>query len=186
MINSFQDEGTLVWSYWVEIAWFTFFQKFATFLLGYLLVFYYMYHRYQLDHMEGKISTIREVKNSYRDLYEDLKEQSIQEETSVLYVKVGNKIKVVPVSRIEWIQSDDYCVRVHVDEHEYVLRKSMKAMEGMLPDNFIRVHRQAIVNTDYMKELVFNGRNLIILNDGTQVAIAKSRITEIRKVIKTM
>lgn len=186
MINSIQEEGVLVWNQWVKVAKFTFFQKFATFMLGYLLVYYYMYHTRELNQMEGKISTIREVKNSYRDLYEDLKEQSIQEETSVLYVKIGNKIKVVPVTGIEWIQSDDYCVRVHADDHEYVLRKSMKAMEEMLPENFLRVHRQAIINTDFIKELVFNGRNVIILKDGTQVAIAKSRLSEVRKTIKTL
>jgi hypothetical protein len=186
LVYTVKDAEVITIEYWSEVAWFIFFQKFTTFLLGYLLVFYYLYHKYQLQDMEGEISTIRQVRNSYRDLYEDLKEQSIQEETKVLYVKIGNKIKVVPIPDIEWIQSDDYCVRVHTGYGEYVLRKSMKSMMDMLPQSFIRVHRQAIVNMEFMKELVLNGNYAVIMKDGTEVAVAKSRLSDLKKVIETM
>ena len=93
-------------------------------------------------------------------------------------VRTAQRIQVVRVGDIDWIEAADYCARLHAGQAVHVVRVSLGALERLLdPATFVRVHRSAIVNVDRLKEIVTDssGDGVIALADGTKVRLARSR-----------
>lgn len=101
-----------------------------------------------------------------------------QEYLSRLTVRVAQRLQVVRVVDIDWIEAADYCARLHIGSSAHVVRVSLGALERLLdPTTFVRVHRSAIVNLERLKEIVSDssGDGVIMLADGTKVRLARSR-----------
>ena len=97
-------------------------------------------------------------------------------------VRRGDRRVLVGVETIRWIESEDYYVRLHFDGATHLLRTSLAALEGRLdPDRFLRVHRTAIVRRDAVLEirLLANGIRMLVLDDGTELPVARSRLREV-------
>ena len=93
-------------------------------------------------------------------------------------VRVAQRVQIVRVADIDWIEAADYCARLHAGASVHVVRVSLGALERLLdPTTFVRVHRSAIVNVDRLKEIVSDssGDGVIVLADGTKVRLARSR-----------
>lgn len=70
---------------------------------------------------------------------------------------------------IEWIKAAGNYVEVRRGGRTLLLRSTMQSLERMLDNSrFVRIHRQVIVNTDYVDTSV-RGRsgNVVQLKDGT-------------------
>jgi two-component system LytT family response regulator len=107
---------------------------------------------------------------------------------SRLAVESGDKIVLVRTSDIEWILSCGNQVRLHVGNTSYLLRQSMKRLHAMLdPTRFLRVHRNAIINLDYVEE--FNlpaiGNMFVKLRNGFCLPLRKSTRPMLRKLLMT-
>ena len=119
-------------------------------------------------------------------MYNELKSKSLDDSEKIISVKIGNRIKQVSISGIEWIESDNYCVKLHTREGCFTIRASMKYLEKYLPnDHFIRVHRNAIVNRTLIDELDISESPLVKLKNGEVIRVAMSRLGAVRKKIKT-
>jgi len=97
---------------------------------------------------------------------------------SRITVRVAQRVQVVLVADIDWIEAADYCAKLHVGASVHVVRVSLGALERLLdPTTFVRVHRSAIINLDRLKEIVSDssGDGVIVLGDGTRVRLARSR-----------
>ena len=97
---------------------------------------------------------------------------------SRITVRVAQRMQVVRVAEIDWIEAADYCAKLHVGGHIHVIRVSLNALERLLdPSTFVRVHRSAVINLDRLKEIVSDssGDGTIVLTDGTKVRLARSR-----------
>ena len=93
-----------------------------------------------------------------------------------LVVKSGRQLHVLPLAGIDWIESADYCVDLHVGERAYSLRRSMAAVEGELePAGFCRIHRTAIVNLARVRALVTGdgGELEVVLLDGQRLPTSR-------------
>ena len=93
-------------------------------------------------------------------------------------VRTGQRMQVVPVAEIDWIEAADYCAKLHVGATTHVVRVSLAALERLLdPTIFLRVHRSAIINVDRLKEIESDssGDGIIRLAGGTSVRLARSR-----------
>ena len=87
------------------------------------------------------ISKLKPV-NTTNDYPEDIK------------LKVGSKIKIVPISTIQMISTDKPYSVIYVNEQKILDNKSLKEFETKLnPSNFLRVHRSIIINASFIKEL---------------------------------
>jgi two-component system LytT family response regulator len=94
-----------------------------------------------------------------------------------LVVKSGGRIYFVPVDDIDWIEAAGNYLRLHVGKDDHLLRESLTALEKKLdPAHFVRIHRSTIVNLARIRELqpAFHGDYVIILNDGTELALSRS------------
>ena len=101
-------------------------------------------------------------------------------------IKIGNKLKLIPVDEITWIESDDYCVKIHTARKAYSLRKSMKSLEKeLVPFRFVRVHRQALLNMDYLAHVDFSS-SLVKLQDQSELPLSKSGAQVLRRVLDTV
>jgi two-component system, LytTR family, response regulator len=95
-----------------------------------------------------------------------------------LMIKLSNRVILLNVSDIDWIEADGNYAKLHVGRKSHMLREKMHDLEARLdPQKFVRVHRSIIVNLDRIKELYphFNGDYIIILADGTQLKLSRSR-----------
>jgi len=73
-------------------------------------------------------------------------------------VRAGARDLCVDVGEIAWIEAADYYACLHVGEKQYLLRESIKSLESKLdPKKFVRVHRSAIVNVAFVREIHRDG-----------------------------
>jgi two-component system LytT family response regulator len=97
-------------------------------------------------------------------------------------VRSAGRVVFLKADEIDWIEAADYYARLHVGGHSYLLRESMNDLEAALdPDVFVRIHRSAIVNLDRVREMrsLFRGEQMVILSDGTQLRMSRSRREEL-------
>lgn len=109
-----------------------------------------------------------------------------QEYLSRITVRVAQRVQIVRVGEIDWIEAADYCAKLHVGSNLHVVRISLAALERLLdPTSFVRVHRSAIVNLDRIKEIVSDasGDGTVVLSDGTKVRLARSRRSAVDRLL---
>jgi len=72
-----------------------------------------------------------------------------------LFTTMGTKVQFLKINAILLIQAEgDYTYVTCNDGHKGLVTKSMKEWEERLPSNhFCRVHRNSIINTDYIEEV---------------------------------
>jgi two-component system LytT family response regulator len=89
------------------------------------------------------------------------------------------------IEQILWIEAQDYYAMVHATTGHRLVRVSLAALEERLdPDQFLRVHRGAIVNLRHIRKVRQGLRLLLILSDGTQVAVSRARRQHVESVIR--
>nr|WP_321237333.1 LytTR family DNA-binding domain-containing protein [uncultured Psychroserpens sp.] len=156
------------------------YQKAPIYTLGYIAISLILYLYFENEKLQIEVQELSELKLTNSKLYQQLRSQ-VDEKSTVLNIKIGNKRKIIPVLHICWIEADDYCVKVHTTNNKtYTMRSSLKALEEKLTANFLRVHRKAIVNMDLAKELnLANTPNVILQND-TKVPVSKSNLKMVK------
>lgn len=73
-----------------------------------------------------------------------------------------------------------YTVLILSDGTEFLSSRNLGLYETMLPSGFLRIHKQSIINTDYLQSLNETTQQAI-LSDGTEVSIARRRWSEIKQ-----
>jgi two-component system LytT family response regulator len=105
-----------------------------------------------------------------------------------LLIKSAGRVFFLKADEIDWIGAEDYYVKLHVGRKGHLLRETMGELEAKLdPSKFARVHRSSIVNLDRVKELHqhFNGDYLVVLHDGTQLKLSRSRREQFQSLLET-
>ena len=167
---------------------FYFFHKAPIILVALIFTIILVHYFKKQEELALSISELGSLKYSNQQLYEQLKTETMKDEAMVIQVKVGNRVKLVNLESIAWVQADDYCVRIYDKEGKaYTLRSTMKALEEKLPGQaFVRVHRKALVNVAEIREYAFGAKPKVILNDGTEVPLAQSRVKDIKTVLQAV
>jgi two-component system LytT family response regulator len=104
-----------------------------------------------------------------------------------LAVEAGEKIVLVHVEDIQWMQSLGKHIRLHVGATSHLLRQSMKSLQAVLdPTRFLRVHRNAIVNLDHVDEfhLPPAGNMFVKLKNGVCLPLRRGNRNLLRTLLK--
>ena len=104
-----------------------------------------------------------------------------------LAVEANEKIVLVRVENIRWMQSSGNHIRLHVGKTSHLIRQTMKNLQALLdPNRFLRVHRNAIVNLDHVEEfhLPPSGNMFVKLNDGLCLPLRRANRALLRKRLK--
>jgi two-component system LytT family response regulator len=102
---------------------------------------------------------------------------SAQELLTRITVFSGQRVYMIQVDDIEWIEAADYYSKIHAGGKVHLVRESMKYFERRLdPSKFVRIHRSTIVNVDHIREIQRYRKNhhIVILQDGSQLDASKS------------
>jgi two-component system LytT family response regulator len=99
-------------------------------------------------------------------------------------VRQDDKLVLVHLREVFWVQSKGNLLSLHLRDADYDCRMTMKDLMAMLdPGCFLRIHRNAIVNLDYVVEfdLPRNGNAFVVLRNGKALPISKSGKTELKR-----
>ena len=92
--------------------------------------------------------------------------------------------RLIPRASILYVQAYGDYVRIHSDEGRFLLREALSDVEERWePFGFARVHRGYLANLRRATEVRprENGTAVLVLEDGSEVPIARRQVTELRR-----
>ena len=96
-------------------------------------------------------------------------------------VKRGMKNTLIPTEEILWFKSENHYTYVCTKDFEYIYTEPLKELISKLnPQQFMQVHRNAIVNAAYIKDIIQGDNMKLVLENGAEVQVSRSN----KKVIK--
>jgi len=106
----------------------------------------------------------------------------------ILAIKDGSEVTRVAIDEIQWIDAAGDYMCVHAHDGTHIMRRTMKELEAELdPRKFVRAHRSAIVNIQYVNKLVshVSGEYHLILTNGTELKVSRSHRDKVKEMIRT-
>jgi len=103
-----------------------------------------------------------------------------------LLLKDGARTMFLREDEIDWIEAQDYYVEIHAGGIAHLHREPLRDLEARLdPRRFVRIHRSAIVQIDRIRQLqsLPSGDAAVILRDGTELRVSRSRRDAIRALL---
>jgi two-component system, LytTR family, response regulator len=97
-------------------------------------------------------------------------------------VESRGQVRVVPVSKVDYITASGPYAELHVGERTFAIREKMQTLEERLdPAVFFRIHRSVIVRLDRIDTLLHaaGGDYAVRLKDGTELSVSRSRREEL-------
>jgi len=104
-----------------------------------------------------------------------------------IVVKLGSKIKVIPIDTVLYIESQDDYVMVYTTEGKYLKQQTMKYFEKHLDTSiFCRIHRSFLVNINTIKQLELYEKNayLAVLSNGAKLKVSDTGYKALRGLMK--
>ena len=96
-----------------------------------------------------------------------------------LRVHVGGRVLRLPPESILWVEAENQYARVHtVTSEEHVVSRPLAAVHQALGgERFIRIHRSAVVNVDFVGGVV--GGHSVLLANGVVLRLSRRRRAEV-------
>jgi two-component system LytT family response regulator len=94
-----------------------------------------------------------------------------------IVLKDGNKIRIIPVSQIQYLEAADDYVKIFTAEGSFLKKKTMQYFEQTLdPTQFIRIHRSYIVNVQMITriDIYEKDSHLLMLTTGAKLPVSKT------------
>jgi hypothetical protein len=158
------------------------FLVFTGLLIYLVLVFYYSY---LLLH-----TRIRDEKDTGDGEEPESEPEALPAEPEILEriaVKAGQKIHVILIQDILYIQADGDYVRIVTETGKYLKEQTMKFFELHLNSRqFVRVHRSCIVNVEKISQIeLYDSKNQqLTLRNGSRLKISISGYKTLRAALK--
>ena len=94
-----------------------------------------------------------------------------------ILVKGPNRVRLLPVDQISWIEAEGMYVKLHTrDGTTHLHRALLGSLEGALDERrFVRIHRSTIVNIDVVEELRqdAHGDHAVVLRNRTELRVGR-------------
>ncbi len=101
---------------------------------------------------------------------------SLTSDRTRLLLSEHGKVVVLAMRDIEFVQAAAKHVKIYAGGRCYSFRQSLRELEGRLDAAcFVRVHRSALVNVEYIAEMhpMFHGDYELILKRGTRLTLSR-------------
>lgn len=101
-------------------------------------------------------------------------------------VKDGSKIKIIPVSQIQYLEAADDYVKIFLAEGSFLKKKTMGYFEESLQAfQFVRVHRSYIVNTQLITRIdaYEKDSHLLLLSTGAKIPVSKAGYNKLKDIL---
>lgn len=96
---------------------------------------------------------------------------------NLIPIKNSGKIQFIDINDIHFVEASGYYIEINLAEKKHLLRQSMgRIIKRLDSEKFIRVHRSAIVNLQFMQEIVrmVNKEYGIKMKNGRVFKVSKS------------
>jgi len=100
-----------------------------------------------------------------------------------LTVKLGDRILLIKIEDIIHIQAEEKYVFLHtLDGKKHLTDYTLSVLETKLPDDFLRIHRSDIINTNQITEIRrgFNGALIFVMSNGAKITSSRSNSESLR------
>jgi two-component system LytT family response regulator len=139
----------------------------------------YLLKPFSADRLHSAVTRARDQIGAMhrRDDHPQSRDGAPNQYTARIIFKSRGRILFLPVSDIRWIGAEENYVRICTGTETHLLRETMSSMEQRLdPELFLRVHRSAIVNLRYVKEVRTETRGdfMVHLVNGQKLAMSRS------------
>jgi len=104
-----------------------------------------------------------------------------------IVLKVDGRHLFVTVDTIDWLEAVDDYVRFHIGKSTHLVRATLSSYEQQLPQQFLRVHRSAIINTHKLQEIqtTAQGDYRLLMLDGTRLPTGRSYRAALTELVRT-
>lgn len=132
-----------------------------------------------------------EAPGSYQTYFESLKDLSMNllnnEQSSRIAISHTKGLKVIDDSTITHLEASGNCTTIYFkDGTRYLDTRTLKTYENILnPAKFCRIHKSHIINLVILKEYINEDGHFAVLEGGIKVPIARNRVTEFVKMLKS-
>jgi two-component system LytT family response regulator len=103
-----------------------------------------------------------------------------------IVVKDGNKIKIIPVNKIHYLEAADDYVKIITADGIFLKKRTMSFFENSLGAyHFVRVHRSYIVNTQLITriDVYEKDSHLLLLSTGEKLPVSKTGYSKLKEVL---
>lgn len=107
-----------------------------------------------------------------------MKQLNLKKEIKSLSVKIGDRIILVRLQELSFIEAEDKYVFLHTEDGKRHLTDfTLAALEEKLPEHFVRISRGTIINTDLIREIrkSFNGTYSFMMKTVVDSKLQSSR-----------
>ena len=137
----------------------------------------------QKNNLDEQYDVLQEI---IRDL--KLPESNVKKNVlkSKFPIKLGKKTIFINISDVKYIIASGSYSEIHLLTKKITLRDSLLNIENKMDnEKFIRVHRSAIINVEYILEIIRSGFNEVNfkMNDGKLFRLSKSYRKEVMKIL---
>lgn len=146
----------------------------------------YLLKPIQKDRLAAALERLRAKPLAASDLARAVLAQLAPPHRTKMAVRSGAKYVVFDADRVAAVLAQDHYAAILVDGRELLSDDSLdKLMERLDPAQFLRVHRGAIINLDFVQELQQEGDRKYVaqLSDPkkTRVPVSRERLDELKK-----
>lgn len=139
------------------------------------------------EHLERALGRARAVTRA--QLAELQARQQLPPARSHLCVRIGNRLELIPLQDIYYFQAEQKYVTVRHRQGEAIIEEPLKSLETEFAPRFLRIHRNALVSTAYLRGLVrtSEGRYQVVLDDlPEQLEISRRHLATVRQRVKSL
>jgi len=107
-----------------------------------------------------------------------MRQLKVKKEVKTLTVKIGDRILLIKIQDLVYIDAEEKYVFLNTADGKRSLTDfTITALAEKLPDQFVRINRSTIINSDLIKEIKrgFNGAFFFIMNDTESTKLNSSR-----------
>jgi two-component system LytT family response regulator len=107
-----------------------------------------------------------------------MRQLKIKKEIKTLTVKIGDRILLIKIQDLVYIDAEEKYVFLNTADGKRCLTDfTITSLAEKLPDQFVRINRSTIINSDLIKEIKrgFNGAFFFIMNDPENTKLNSSR-----------
>ncbi|HVF58949.1 MAG TPA: response regulator [Thermoanaerobaculia bacterium] len=103
-----------------------------------------------------------------------------------LVVRAGERIHVLPLDRVDYVEARDDAVRVRAGKEDHFKPQTLADLEATLPPGrFVRIHRSYLLNLDRLARLERYAKDshLAILQDGTRLPVSRAGYARLKTLL---
>lgn len=103
-----------------------------------------------------------------------------------LIVRERGQVLFVNAAEIDYVETADYYVELHVGPRLHLCRVPMTRLaEQLAPHGFVRLHRKVMINARRLRALEVEGRGLCaVLEDGTRLRVSRREAGRVRELLR--